>query len=194
MEVLSHTLAFLKSAAHSHYSKSYSLWLLLMVHSLVSTGQSQPVQLMNLVLQDKILEKVLKEYQQVSKAKVIAVVIERYDNDYTYTLSDIGLFDSVKRNPTTTYGKWNNTILLFYSGVESVISNLDTNAVNRIQKQLRSILPDQFSDQKVSNDGIIEEKAILFDEIIWRFKVRDRRLLWLRKNLDYQTEKIPYLK
>jgi hypothetical protein len=165
-----------------------------MFYPFVSTGQSQTIQLTNLVLQDKILEKVLKEYQQVSKAKVIAVVIERYDNDYTYTLSDIGLFDSIKRNPTTTYGNWNNTILLFYSGVESVISNLDTNAVNRIQKHLRSILPDQFSDQKVYDNGIIEEKAILFDEIIWRFKVRAEKLLWLRKNLDYQAEKIPYLK
>ena len=157
---------------------------------------SQPVtgSLKKIALQDKVLERVLRDYVNESKAKIIAVYIERYDSDYTYTLRDFGLFDTVKRNPTATFGEWKGCVLLFYSGAELVVSPLDSNAVGTIQRYLRPMLPDQFGEKKTYSNGMLEDTAIVFDPIIWRFKVREGKLLWLRKVQDYQLETIPYIK
>ena len=86
-------------------------------------------------------------------------------------------------------------MLLFYSGIEVVVSPLDSTAVDRIQRYLRPLLPDQFgSEKKVYKDGIIEDVAYTFDPVIWRFKVREGKILWLRKVQNYQLEKVPYIK
>lgn len=163
-------------------------------YSFCSWGQTIMSPMGKITINDKVLESTLNEYKKVTKAKVIAIFIEQYDSDYTYTLYEFGLFDMIKRNPTTTYGEWHDSILLVYSGVESVVGPLDSMAVNKIQKYLRPILPNQVSEENVYKNGMVEESIIYFDPIIWRLKVRDGKPLWVRKGLAYQSEKVPYLK
>jgi len=148
-----------------------------------------------IVIRNKILEQTLKDYVQEEKATVIAVILERYDNDYTYTLYDYGLFDQVKRNPTSAYGKWQGITLLFYTGLEEMTNSLDTFKVNQLIRYLRPRLPDgRGKAQLTDNPNITSFEVVTFDPSIWRFKVRDGKLLWLRRRLAYQSERVPYIK
>lgn len=97
-------------------SKSGCVLLVLLCFVLIhfqANGQAGIPPLKKITLNDKVLERVLRNYLRESQAKVVAVFIERYDDDYTYTLHDFGLFDTVKRNSTIGFGEWNKSILLF---------------------------------------------------------------------------------
>ena len=175
--------------------RSQFQWILvfsLLIES--ATCNAQNSHLPAITLRDTVLAKVLREYTTTEKVSITAVFIERYDGDYTYTLYSFGLFDQLKRNPTPNYGAWNGSTLLFYTGLEDIISTQDSIKVNRLLRHFRPKLPDQITIRPtgVPNETLTE--AFTYDPVIWRFKVRNGKLLWLRRQLDYQAERVPYLK
>jgi hypothetical protein len=152
-------------------------------------SQSDPE---SVVIKDLVLENVLSMYCKEVNTKVVAIIVERYDGDYTYTLCSIGTFDEVVKNPTTLYRRWKDRMLLIYSGPEAVFT-IDSTQIKSFYKEMRTLLPDGHS-AKMINKGLYEITAIASDPIIWRFKVDNNKILWLRKNLDYELEKILYFK
>ncbi|QKZ14635.1 hypothetical protein [Spirosoma sp. KUDC1026] len=160
------------------------------------SAQTQTATLPPIVIKDKVFESVLSEYLkgERSKSLILAVFLERYDSDYTYTLHDFALYDEIKDNPTSTFGSWKGHTLLFYTGLEDVLTSIDTGKVSQINQFLRSRLPDGREETPTDVPNEVMLTVITHDPKIWRFKVRDGKLLWLRRGLAYQSEKVPYMK
>jgi hypothetical protein len=177
----------------------WGLFLLVISHVSSVSAQTRTGTLPPVVIKDKIVESVLSEYTQVAGANegIIAVFLERYDNDYTYTLYDFGLYDQIMDNPTADFGRWKNHTLLFYTGLKEIAASMDTDTakVNQIRRYIRMRLPDgNVSKPDPSNPNLVEMITTTHHPKIWRFKVRDGKLLWLRRGLGYQSEKVPYMK
>lgn len=146
----------------------------------------------NVVITDLALDNVLNQYCKEVNSKVIAVIIERYDGDYTYTLFGIGTYEKIIKNPTTSYRDWKGRMLLIYSGIEEAFG-MDSVQIKKFYATMRPLLPDGHSEKKIS-ENLYESTTLITHPIAWRFKVDDNKILWLRKRLDYQLEKIPYFK
>jgi hypothetical protein len=174
----------------------FLLWIAVIIPSKDLKAQSLSFQVKEIVLKEKVLVATLDSYIATTKASVIAVFIERNDGDYTYTLHELDDLSFVRHNPTMSWGRYRKTMLLIYSGVEEVLA-VDSTTQEALVKQMRSLLADDTVVTKVLDEKGQEVETItlrFFDAIVWRFKVREGKLLWVERNPEYQPGGLPYIK
>lgn len=125
------------------------------------------------------LDSMLTLYSKEVNDPVIAVTIEHYDSSYNFTLSSVGTYNEATRYPITTYRRWQDRILLIYTGLENVLS-VDSTQSKRFFKEMRALLPSSYTEKKI-REGLYESTILVTHPVIWNFRMQRNKIDELRK-------------
>lgn len=165
-------------------SKIASLAFFVALQTVFFCALSQPIathqtKLGSMRMTNLVLDSMLTLYSKEVNDPVIAVTIEHYDSNYNFTLSSVGTYNEATRYPITTYRRWQDRILLIYTGLENVLS-VDSTQSKRFLKEMRALLPSSYTEKKI-REGLYESTILVTHPIIWQFRMQRDKIDGLRK-------------
>lgn len=152
-------------------------------------GQPVKLPLQSVTFKDKVLERNLSAFITNSKAKVVNVTLEKRGNAYLYKLIGINTYDWIEKYPTTSWGRWRNSVILFSAGPElkHVCAISDTAAYANLLTYLRPYLPNKAD---IPAKRYRPDLSLPAEGLEWVFKTENGREVWLYNNQGYDSRDI----
>lgn len=112
--------------------------------SLFANGQSQSIPLQHVQFRDTLIENRLREFAKVAETNFIhvSINIDSTDGGYVYQFFPIYHYEDVEEFKSLKWGKWNNTVVLFYGKADSksVFQITDATPLSNLKRYGKKLL------------------------------------------------------